>query len=178
MTMVLESLPAGSPTDSLQTVSTNISNLAKKTDELSLTVNNNTGQIFNTMDMVADMKSQEVACRQDVIEHKVRVHNLNQLANFRDLNFKDRLELVTSTIANILHNNRGFDVELITPRPNSKFFESLAIVTFPTPGHKYNFEKRISNCRRENPSFKLSCSRPKLGLNKSDHFKSEEDMKT
>ena len=57
-------------------------NLTKKTDEISLTVKN------NTMDMVADMKSQEVACRQDVNEHKVRLHNLNQLPNFRDLSFQ------------------------------------------------------------------------------------------
>ena len=46
-TLVLESLPAGSPTDSLQTVSSNILNLTKKTDEISLTVKNNKGQLYN-----------------------------------------------------------------------------------------------------------------------------------
>ena len=59
----------------------------------------------------------------------------------------------------------------------SILIKKMAIVSFPTPGHKNNLEKRISNCRREDPAFKLSCSRPKLGLNKSEHFESEEDMK-
>ena len=106
-TMVLDSLPAGSPNDSLQTVSTNISNLEKKPEELTLKVTNNTGQLFKTMDMVADMKSKEVACRQDMIEHQVRLHNLNQLGNFRELNFRDILDLVFNTLSKIHGTNEN-----------------------------------------------------------------------
>ena len=97
-TLLLETLPAGSPLNSLQTVSDNIENLAKKTDEMSIKVNSNTGQLSNTMNIVADMKSQDVACRQQVNEHKIRLHNLNQLPNFRDLSFQDKLTLVRSLI--------------------------------------------------------------------------------
>ena len=125
--------------------------------------------------MVADMKSQEVASRQHENEHKVRLHNLNQLDNFRDITFQDRIDLVTALLYKIL-GNKQFDIELITPRPNAKFFESLAIISFPTTGHKYRFEKEFSNYRKKNTT-KLTCSRTKMTINKSDKFESEEEMK-
>ena len=128
------------------------------------------------MDMVADMKSQEVACRQYENEHRIRLHNLNQLDNFRDLKYQERLDLVCNLLNKIL-GNKQYDVELITPRPNARFFESLAIVSFPTTGHKYKFEKEFSIFRRKNPTFKLTCSRTKMAINKSDRFESEEEMK-
>ena len=168
--LVLENHPARSPTDSLQTVSSNLENLTKLTDEICLTVKNNTGQLANTMHMVADMKSQEVN------EHKIRLQNLNQLPNFRELGFQERLTLVIDQVSNVI-NHRAFEIKSITPRPNTKFFKSLAIISLPTPQHKYNFEKKLTILRREKSDFKLSCSRPKLGHKKSDHFESEEDIK-
>ena len=62
--MALEDLPAGSPTNSLQTVNDNVEKLAKKTEDLSLNMAKTAGKLLNTMDMVADIKSQEVANRQ------------------------------------------------------------------------------------------------------------------
>ena len=170
--MALEDLPAGSPINSLQTVNDNVDKLAKKTEDLSLKVATTAGKLINTMDMVADIKSQEVASRQLENEHKVRLHNINHLANFREGKFQARLEIVTIFLNNLL-GNRQFDVELITPRPNAKFFESLAIITFPTTGHKYRFEKEFSDFRKKTPT-KLSCSRTKMTINKSDIFESEE----
>ena len=119
-TMVLEALPAGSPINSLQTVNDNFVELEKKPEALSLKVSSNSGQLVNTMDMVADMKSQEVASRQHENEHKVRLHNLNQLDNFRDITFQERIELITAFLFKLL-GNKQFDIELITlvQMPNS-----------------------------------------------------------
>ena len=122
------------------------------------------------------MKSQEVACRQEVNENKIRLHNLNQLPNFKELGFQERLTLVIDQVYNVI-NYRAFEIDLITPRPNIKYFESLAIISFPTSQHMYNFEKKLSILRREKSDFKLFCSRPKLCHKKSHHFEFEEDMK-
>ena len=71
------------------------------------------------MDMVAYMKSHEVACKQQVHEHKIRLHNLDQLPNFRRLNFQDKLTLVNDQVfAIVIHRN--FDTKLITPRPKQQ----------------------------------------------------------
>ena len=67
--MALEDLPAGSPTNSLQTVNDNVDKLTKKTKDLSLKVATTAGKLINTMDMVADIKSQKVASRQLENEH-------------------------------------------------------------------------------------------------------------
>ena len=92
--MALEDLPAGSPTNSLQTVNDNVEKLAKKTEVLSLNMAKTTGKLLNTMNMVANIKSQEVASRQSENEHKVRLHNISSLINFRESNFQQRLTIV------------------------------------------------------------------------------------
>ena len=162
--MALEDLPAGSPINSLQTVNDNVDKLVKKNEDLSLKVATNAGKLINTMDMVANIKSQEVASRQLENEHKVRLHNINHLANIRESKFQARLDILHTFLNNLL-GNKQFDVELISPRPNAKFFESLAIITFPTTGHKYRFEKEFSNYRKKN-STNLTCSRTKMTINK------------
>ena len=171
-TMVLEALPAGSPINSLQTVNDNFVEVVKKRGSKPQGVKYR-GALVNTMDMVADMKSQEVASRQHENEHKIRLQNINQLKNFRDITFQERTELITAFLLKLL-GNKQFDIELISPRPNAKFFESLAIITFPTMRHKYRFEKEFSNYRKKN-STKLTCSRTKMTINKSDTFESEKD---
>ena len=100
--MALEDLPAGSPTNSLQTVNDNVDKLAKKTEDLSLNMATTAGKLLNTMDMVADIKSQEVASRQLENEHKVRLHNINHLVNFREGKFQARLDIVHTFLNNLL----------------------------------------------------------------------------
>ena len=125
--------------------------------------------------MVADSKSEQVAARQSVDEHKVRIHNVTSITNFRDSNFRGKLDIVSTQCSDIA-GNKNFDVELITPRPGARFFESLAIVSFPTPGHKYKFEKKFSEYKRDHTT-KLSCSRTKMVYNESDIFESDNAMK-
>ena len=130
----------------------------------------------NTMTMVADVKSEEVATRHTANEHKVRIHNVTSITDFKDNAFRAKVDLVSAMCSKIAgHHN--FDMELITPRPAGRFFESLAIVTFPTPGHKYKFEKSFSDYKKSNSSCKLTCSRPKMEKNKSDNFQSENEMR-
>ena len=173
--MALEDLPAGSPINSLQTVNDNVEKLAKKTERLNIKVAKNGSRLSKSMNMVADIKSQEVATRQSENEHKVRLHNITSLHNFRESGFRGRLDIVSTKISDIA-GNKIFNVELITPRPNAKFFESLAIITFPTPAHKYTFEKRFSDYRKDNTT-KLSCSRTKMVYNDSDIFEPDNVMK-
>ena len=173
--MALEDLPAGSPTNSLQTVNDNVEKLAKKTEKLNIRVAKSDSRLANTMHMVADIKSEEVSARQAANEHKVRIHNISSITNFRDSTFRGKVDIVSTQCSEIVVN-RTFDVELITPRQGARFFESLAIVSFPTPGHKYKFEKKFSEYKRDNTT-KLSCSRPKMAYNESDIFESDNAMK-
>ena len=111
--------------------------------------------------MIADIKSEEVSARHAANENKVRIHSLSSLENFKESSFRARVDLVTD-LCSVIAGNKQLDVELITPRPAGRYFESLAILSFPTPGHKYRFEKRFSDYKKENPITKLSCSRPKI----------------
>ena len=78
--------------------------LAQKTEDLSLKMARAAGKLVNTMDMVTDMKSQEVASRQHENEHKVTLHNINHLDNFRDINFQARLNLLNTFLPKLLGN--------------------------------------------------------------------------
>ena len=174
--MALEDLPAGSPTNSLQTVNDNVETLAKKTKDLTLRVAKADSRLANTMDMVADIKSEEVSARHAANENKVRIHNVSSITNFKENSFRGKVDLVSALCGEIA-GNKNLDVELITPRPTARYFESLAIISFPTPGHKYKFEKRFSDYKKENPTTKLSCSRPKMAHNTSDIFESDNQMR-
>ena len=85
---------------------------------------------------------------------------------------------LVSALCGEIAGNKNLDVELITPRPTGRYFESLAIVSFPTPGHKYKFEKSFSDYKKENPTNKLSCSRPKMAINKSDSLETDNLMRS
>ena len=174
--MALEDLPAGSPTNSLQTVNDNVEKLAQKTEDLTLRVAKADSRLANTMNMVADIKSEEVSARQAANENKVRIHNVSSITNFKENSFRGKVDLVSDQCSEIA-GNRIFDVELITPRQGARYFESLAILSFPTPGHKYKFEKKFSDYKKDNTTTKLSCSRPKMAHNASDIFESDNQMR-
>ena len=174
--LALEDLPAGSPTNSLQTVNDNVETLAQKTKDLTLRVAKADSRLANTMNMVADIKSEEVSARHAANENKVRIHNVSSITNFKENSFRGKVDLVSDQCGEIA-GNRIFDVELITPRPGARYFESLAIISFPTPGHKYKFEKKFSDYKKDNPTTKLSCSRPKMAHNASDIFESDNQMR-
>ena len=174
--LALEDLPSGSPINSLQTVNDNVTTLTKSTKELTFRVAKGEVMLNNTMTMVSDIKSEEVATRHSANEQKVRIHNVTSITDFKEKAFRDKVDLVSAICSKIAgHNN--FEMELITPRPGGRFFESLAIVTFRTPGHKYKFEKSFSDFKKSNPSCKLTSSRPKMEQNKSDNFQTEEAMR-
>ena len=174
--MALEDLPAGSPINSLQTVNDNVVTLTKKTEDLTIRVAKADIRLANTMDMVADIKSEEVSARHAANENKVRIHSVSSIINFKENSFRGKVDLVAALCGEIA-GNKQLDVELITPRPAGRYFESLAIVSFPTPGHKYKFEKSFSDYKKVNPTTKLSCSRPKMVQNLSDSFESDNQMR-
>ena len=174
--MALEDLPAGSPINSLQTVNDNVVTLTKKTEDLTLRVAKADIVLANTMNMVADIKSEEVATRHAANENKVRIHNVSSIINFKENPFRSKVDLVSALCGKIAGHNQ-LDVELITPRPAGRYFESLAIVSFQTPGHKYKFEKSFSDYKKSNPTTKLSCSRPKMAQNLSDNFQPDNEMR-
>ena len=175
--LALEDLPSGSATNSLQTIDENVSALTIANEELTVRVKHGEVKLANTMDVIADIKSEEVATRHTANEHKVRLHNVKSIHNFNDTqNYKAKVDLVVDTCSKIAGHN-SFELDLITPRSTGRHFESLAIVTFPTPRHKYKFEKSLSDYKKSNSSCNLTSSRPKMEGNRSDTFQSDNDMR-
>ena len=176
--LALESLPSGSPTMSLQTLSEELHDLEEKCKMTDDSAFRSSERIKNITTKVAQLTVAEVISRHQGVEAMLRLHSLNTITGFRVANRSKKEELLRA-ITHQIAPHCNFELDLIYPQEKAtKQFEPLAILTFSNPQQKYTFEKLFSVHRRGNPDFKLSSSRAKPDTSIHDaHLTAAEDVK-
>ena len=176
--LALETLPSGSPTKSLQTLSEELHDLEVKSKVTEDSAFRSSERIKNITSKVSQLTVAEVISRHHGVEAMLRLHSLNNITGFRAATRSKKEELLRAVTQKIApHCN--YELDLIYPQEKAtKQFEPLAILTFSNPQQKYTFEKLFSVHRRSHPDFKISSSRAKPDTSIHDaHLTADDDVK-
>ena len=176
--LAMETLPSGSPTKSLQTLSEELHDLEIKNKSTEDSAFRSTERIKNITSKVSQLTVAEVISRHQGVEAMLRLHSLNNIKGFRVADRSKKEELVRSLTQQIAPRC-NYELELIYPQEKAtKQFEPLAILTFSNPQQKYTFEKLFSVYRRGNPEFKISSSRAKPDSSIHDaHLQTDDEVR-
>ena len=163
--IIHESMPTSKSGTSTHTLANTLHNIENETSRHQTNIIEIDNQITKISVRLGDLKTSELEGRHQQIENVIRLHNINSIDegtpnHFRSLSHTDQLKRIHQLVNSHVPNGTGFSTQIISPNKNSKHFEALAIVTFLQPNNKYQFEKTFAEYRRNNPSFKVTSSRP------------------
>ena len=124
---------------------------------------------------IGHIKSNQAEQRYKAIETQIRMHQIKEINSddrdkpeFIQLSYHDKQLKIKEIIETHTKNKSNCKIEIFEPKGSGKFFDPLALITFPTTNEKYSFESAFAAWKRSNPRAKLSISRPTPAKGRGD----------
>ena len=171
--LIHETMPTGKSGTSTHTLLNTLHNLENDIEHLQSEMIEVDNQITKVGVRIGDLKTSELETRYHQVENVIKLHNINHINentpnNFQALSHPEKVKCIHNLVSQHTLPSTAFSTKVITPKPNTRQFKPFAIISFSNPANKYDFEKKISDFRRKNPSFKITTSRPQPPKTASD----------
>ena len=165
MIIIHKAMPTAKSNMSTFTLANTMNDLQNTTEKNEHDIVEIDHQITKLSVRVGDLKTSEMETRFQQVENVIRLHNINTIGegtpnHFRALTYQNQHRAIDELVSQNLSSGSRFNINIVTPKDNSRHFEPLAIITFDYPAAKYEFEKNLADYRRKTPTFKVTSSRP------------------
>ena len=173
LTLIHETMPTGKSGTSTLTLLNTVQKLENDIEHLQSEMIEVDNQITKVGVRIGDLKTSELETRYYQVENVIKLHNINRINentsnHFQSLSHPEKVECINNLVSQHTSPSTAYSTKVITPKSNTRQFKPFAIISFSNPAKKYEFEKKFSDFRRKNPSFKVTTSRPQPPKTASD----------